>query len=513
MGLMKASFKLVKLAVLVCLAQGLLFNNLPLRVVNFLLWVNSELVLLIMDHLPGFRIPCSMAQCRQYPPDFSLPDSFGGSLASSSQSDYVPRALPPLPDEELPSPLSVLAGQRKHAHPPVEPTSSSDKKKKKVKKEDADEPKPKAKAKAKAKSKPTASTGAGKRAGSKNYGQSEMRKIVDLAHELLPLGGRAWDDLTEKYNIWAKRQELVVRARKALYAKYNGMLKTANEKPTGDAERLQIYADILDAEAGILEKCSNGDIQDSDFDPAASDDDGDDEADIDDTRSHISIESDNDTPKPVHVSTKSSAHRTSTPSSTVLTKGFKIEAPLPPKGQRGKSRQTNATEVLSSISAALDPRVMHERDEARASHNFQIQQISFYQSENRTLMQRNMELNEKLQEERRRADAAMNELNMLRLLDNRSRNRDYDRYGSPYHRRMRTPSPSRYLTSAVTLQIVTCIHGPLEFIIPVHLIAVSVHGPLEFIVPLHLITVSVHALPNTIVLTLQDQHHLLLFVE
>ncbi|KAE9407421.1 hypothetical protein BT96DRAFT_1042367 [Gymnopus androsaceus JB14] len=379
MGLMKASFKLVKLAVLDPGLPG-----------------------------PGASFQQSTTASHQLPPM--------GQLRAGLAHYGPPPGLPHPPVQWR------NAGNHKHAHPPVEPTSSSDKKKKKVKKEDVDEPKPKAKAKAKAKSKPTASA--------------------------------TWYDLMEKYNTW--------------------MLKTANKKPTGDAERLQIYTDILDAEAGILEKCSNGDIQDSDFDPAASDNDGDNEADIDDTCSHISIESDNDTPKPVHDS--------------------RLKLPFLQKASEENLRQTNATEVLSSISTALDPHVMHEWDEAHASYNFQIQQISFYQSENCTLMQQNMELNKKLQEERRRADAATNELNMLRLLEGLA---------------------TMIMTVMAHLIISICIHLLLAatLIIPVHLIAVSVHGPLEFIIPLHLITVSVYALPNTIVLTLQDQHHLLLFVE
>ncbi|KAJ3764527.1 hypothetical protein FB446DRAFT_796074, partial [Lentinula raphanica] len=204
--------------------------------------------------------------------DLDFPNQFG-ALASSHPG---PESYLPPPTPHVSSPKHV------HARPHVSDSVVPKTKKAKTKRE-TEQP-----TGAKTVKKATSDeTKKGKRAGSSNFSTVQMRKIVDLAKEIKPIGNRSWDQLAEDYNRWAKENGYNERTRKALQSKYNAMLHQANTKPTGDAERLQVYSDILDVESQINEKCETKDLQD---DSASDSGDGS----VDNNRDHevVSLSSD-----------------------------------------------------------------------------------------------------------------------------------------------------------------------------------------------------------------------------
>ncbi|KAJ3720699.1 hypothetical protein C8R42DRAFT_643073 [Lentinula raphanica] len=197
----------------------------------------------------------------------------------------------------------------------------------------------------------------------------------------------------------------------------------AKVKPTGEGERRQMYFDALGVETEINNKSSMTPIQDTDGSESSSgksenNDNSDDEVEV------------------VLSKVKKKG--------TVLTKSYKVEAPLPDPSKRATSRRNQANSLLEKIGSAVDPMVQKQRDEDRSSANVQLVIIQGMQGQINTLTQQ-------LNEERRRADRAESELRMLEMLHGRGRGRGSrsNRYSrrdsyspSPRRRHSHSPTPS-----------------------------------------------------------------------
>ncbi|KAJ3807926.1 hypothetical protein F5876DRAFT_79259 [Lentinula aff. lateritia] len=170
------------------------------------------------------------------------------------------------------------------------------------------------------------------------------------------------------------------------------ILNQAKDRPTGTGERKQLYFDALAAEKGISGKVSLGDIQDDDDD---SNNDSEDDEDIMD----ISSESEhNNDSKVVKKKGKKQVE-------TVLTKVYKMEAPLCPP-----PRKTQSANFLDKLSITLDPQALQQHDENQTTASFQLLMLQNYQTQVATLTSQ-------VNEERRHADDAEAELRMYRMLD------------------------------------------------------------------------------------------------
>ncbi|KAJ3822310.1 hypothetical protein F5880DRAFT_1507875 [Lentinula raphanica] len=226
--------------------------------------------------------------------------------------------------------------------------------------------------------------------GASSYGTEELCMLVRLVGEVLPIGQKGWSLIEEKYNKWAGNEGFPERKREPLRGKFESMTQ-AKVKPTGEGERRQMYFDALGVETEINNKSSMTPIQDTDGSESSSgksenNDNSDDEVEV--------------------VSSKVKKK------GTVLTKSYKVEAPLPDPSKRATSRRNQANSLLEKIGSAVDPMVQKQRDEDRSSANVQLVIIQGMQGQINTLTQQ-------LNEERHRADRAKSKLRMLEMLHGR----------------------------------------------------------------------------------------------
>ncbi|KAE9397908.1 hypothetical protein BT96DRAFT_940554 [Gymnopus androsaceus JB14] len=153
----------------------------------------------------------------------------------------------------------------------------------------------------------------GRTKGAKMYGTSELVKLVELTKAMLPLAGKGWTVVAEKYNKWAAKHNLPNCKTKALQNKFDVILNQAKDKPTGKGERRQMYFDALEAEKLIDKKLQMTLVQDHNLGFLDSSSDNKGGKDSSDSNNDVQLIS----------------ARLTTKKGTVLTKSYKTEAALP----------------------------------------------------------------------------------------------------------------------------------------------------------------------------------------
>ncbi|KAJ3758280.1 hypothetical protein EV360DRAFT_70450 [Lentinula raphanica] len=320
-------------------------------------------------------------------PSFELPTGFGDlSMSTPEERNPSPSSKSP---SEFPETAELAANAKRTADERKQKAKVSNDAKTKRSKKEADTNEAAAKR-----------SRGGRTKGASSYGTEELCTLVRLVGEVLPIGQKGWSLIEEKYNKWARNEGFPERKREPLRGKFESIVAQAKVKPTGEGERRQMYFDALGVETEINNKSSMTPIQDTDGSESSSgksenNDNSDDEVEV--------------------VSSKVKKK------GTVLTKSYKVEAPLPDPSKRATSRRNQANSLLEKIGSAVDPMVQKQRDEDRSSANVQLVIIQGMQGQINTLTQQ-------LNEERRRADRAESELRMLEMLHGRGRGSRSNRY-------------------------------------------------------------------------------------
>ncbi|KAJ8094154.1 hypothetical protein PM082_023362 [Marasmius tenuissimus] len=306
----------------------------------------------------------------------------------------------------------------------------------------------------------SATKGRGRTKEASAYSNDEMRKVVEFYEEVIPIGRRGCEEVVCLYNEWAKSNGFPERQLQPLQMKWNNMVRTATEHPTGDGERLQIYEDVLRAEEAANERVACGDLQD--------DSEQEDEEDI------IDISSGDDEGPSTNVKKKTKGkgkgkEKQDEKKGTTVMKAYRTEPPLPPRdtttAASRTSRARQASAALQSIAAASDPKHQQQVLEQRTQCTLQLFQFQHLQSQVTSLTQQVGNLTSRLHQEQMRTMAAENQLQTMQLMlrfqgqgsglpfdsprshrtPRRARSQyDYHRQHSRYDR---SPSPNYYRLS------------------------------------------------------------------
>lgn len=278
----------------------------------------------------------------------------------------------------------------------------------------------------------------GRTTGSRNFSSEEMAKLVKLVQEELPLGAAGWDKIVSVYNKWAKPETYHERDVKSLRGKFDSIVKTAHEKPTGDANRLELLTQAMQADEAIMTK-SGGLTLDDNID-------GDDSSVLELSSSSDSDSGDADSSDEGKGEKKKGGNargrkdkgkKASEKDEKVkqsFIKAYRVNDPLELKPRQPRTSTTAATEAMSSIGNFFNPNAVRERDDTRMMQGFQITQLQTAQSEIRELRMRVDTLSDKLNAETRRADKAETQLEL------------YQNFGMGSRRRHRSPSSPRRST-------------------------------------------------------------------
>ena len=103
--------------------------------------------------------------------------------------------------------------------------------------------------------------------------------LLDLFEEILPIGSDMWENVTTKFNAWAKNNGRPLRDKASLIQKFNKLSK--HKKPTGDPDcppdvkRAKRALRRAEQNADVVEMGGDDDEEDEEQDElsSASDDD------------------------------------------------------------------------------------------------------------------------------------------------------------------------------------------------------------------------------------------------
>jgi hypothetical protein len=224
------------------------------------------------------------------------------------------------------------------------------------------------------------------------------------------------------------------------------------DKPTGDAERLQMFEDALHVDEKISERFSVLHIDDLKSDPEHPSDNDDQLED-----SPIAISSDDTKPK-----ARNAKKNPAKSSSTTVLKAYRATAndtgPITGGAPKPRGRTNNsqlAVEAISSIGTFFAPESIRDRQDLKQTQSAQSFHERYIYNEVRRLQMENDRLHREITAETRRADIAENELRMekaLNSLKHRRRSPSSDsserhyrrrrKYHKPHHL-TRSPSPRR----------------------------------------------------------------------
>ncbi|KAF9564959.1 hypothetical protein CPC08DRAFT_720771 [Agrocybe pediades] len=241
----------------------------------------------------------------------------------------------------------------------------------------------------------------GRSEGSRNFSEKEMRKIVDLVTEIKPIGGNMWEELEKQYNAWGKKLKKPVATRdwRSLRNKFDQIVKTAKTKPTGDAERKQIFFDALDADALLFQLSGT----------VALDDNADDVVSLSDSSGDAN-----------------SVSSQSVKETVATVKSYKVTNPLTSKPQCVDNTTAQVNSTMASMGDFFSSDRVQERDDSQL----------------RELRVRYEQLQESLQQETRRANKLelrnenlKDQLEYHRPPSSRRRHREYTPSPSPPRRR------------------------------------------------------------------------------
>ncbi|KAG2336469.1 hypothetical protein BDR05DRAFT_953347 [Suillus weaverae] len=100
--------------------------------------------------------------------------------------------------------------------------------------------------------------------GSNNYSSANVKFLLDLVEDELPLGQKGWQVIHSKFTQWANRHGRPQRKATSLETKFKQFVKTT--KPTGDGVCPPDVTRAHELDVRINERAGTRDLNDSDFD-------------------------------------------------------------------------------------------------------------------------------------------------------------------------------------------------------------------------------------------------------
>ncbi|KAF8340836.1 hypothetical protein F5887DRAFT_1076965 [Amanita rubescens] len=225
----------------------------------------------------------------------------------------------------------------------------------------ATEPEPKPK---KSKQKPTKASGktrkgdatkakaGGRPQGSRNFQAPETQMLLRIIEDRVPIGGDSWQVVAAHYNSWARTNEFKERDKKSLKQKFDTLIQTAHEKPTGTGERDALLTKALELEEAINTRASTVTLGDAEL--ASSGDSGvlnagDDAVEISDSDVDMQV-------KNTRAKARGPAGKSAPVAKVMTTKNYRVSDPLGPDNSKKPPRgMAIATGALEKITTFFDP--------------------------------------------------------------------------------------------------------------------------------------------------------------
>ncbi|EIW77799.1 hypothetical protein CONPUDRAFT_156983 [Coniophora puteana RWD-64-598 SS2] len=175
----------------------------------------------------------------------------------------------------------------------------------------------------------------GRIAGAPNYNNTDVGELLSIVRAVLPIGGRAWQEVERLHNEWAESTGRPTRSAKSLEAKFKQLV--CIRKPTGSAECPPHVEAAQEIEDLINEKAGTRDLNDDEI---------------------VDIADASDDENSNHNTNDKGKGKASEPGPSTVSRG-RSQAPRAPRHL--------GADLLQTISASLDPQARAEREAERTA--------------------------------------------------------------------------------------------------------------------------------------------------
>ncbi|KAM5540745.1 hypothetical protein V8D89_005578 [Ganoderma adspersum] len=242
----------------------------------------------------------------------------------------------------------------------------------------------------------------GRHPGSQNYTDPDLKMLLHLVADVLPIGGNGWARITDRFNKWAWDNNRPIRTQKPLKTKFDQMARTP--KPTGCAEIPPLIARAQEIDHLISGEVHMRELNDSQVDIEEEEE----EAELKE------IEEEEEEFEIVEALAPSKKKKAATGGPVLKT--FREQGSSGSSSttrQSLASRRTQVNDFMSAVTSSLDPTHREARDKARFACRASQDEISHLTQDNRDLWNHYNSLNERFQQQAFAHQQAMGEVTRL----------------------------------------------------------------------------------------------------
>ncbi|KAI0326114.1 hypothetical protein GY45DRAFT_1339676 [Cubamyces sp. BRFM 1775] len=232
----------------------------------------------------------------------------------------------------------------------------------------------------------------GRQPGSANYTEGDLRALFKCVRAFLPMSQEGWKKVGKSFGEWAEKHGRPHREWNTLKNKYDAIYRQGMEKPTGSAEVPWYIEEVLDIERSIEERSYIQELDDGNKADLGQEDGVDGSDDV--------IEVDGSSSSDVELVSQENGKKSKggRKSSQPVLRAVRNQAPAAASSSRSSSRRSQVSDLLTTISASLDPATREAREEARFAQKLVHEEIKRLRQENRDLSNRNNALNDRNQQ-------------------------------------------------------------------------------------------------------------------
>ncbi|KAH9067966.1 hypothetical protein EDB83DRAFT_2519052 [Lactarius deliciosus] len=259
----------------------------------------------------------------------------------------------------------------------------------------------------KGKERQTTKVKGGRQHGATNFGETATVELLKIVEKHLPIGSGGWEAVKKEYNEFATENNQHERDIRSLKQKFDKLVNTAMEKPTGEANRSLLLEAALRVHEKLQNKSGTAVLLDGDTSEEEREAKGKARLGVANAHEIIHLTSDGDSNGEGELkgSKKGKAVK-----SNFVVKAYQTANPLETKTRKAQVSSSQAADTIAAIGSYFSPERVRERDDS-SLNLFQFQSTL---TELREVRLRNEQLQDTLNLETRRADRLENQTSNLK---------------------------------------------------------------------------------------------------
>ncbi|KAI9437902.1 hypothetical protein BJY52DRAFT_1196185 [Lactarius psammicola] len=228
-----------------------------------------------------------------------------------------------------------------------------------------------------------------------NFTEDATIELLKIIENLLPIGADGWLAVQNEFNTYARSNGLPERESRSLRLKFDKLVNTAMEKPTGEANQSQLLKTALKIYGDLTAKSGTATLDDDLLKQEN-------EAGVVSVERHkvihLTATSDGDSTGEGHSKNPKAVK------SNLVVKGYRTANPLEIKSHKTHASTSQATDAMASIGTYFSDDHVCERTDAQTTTSVHLLQLQSVMTELREIRSWNEQISDSLRAETCRTD-------------------------------------------------------------------------------------------------------------